>query len=135
MSVNVYEGLFILDANEYARDPAGTVAEVEKLFAEQGAELLASRLWEERRLAYPIKKQHKGVYWLTYFRTEGSRMAELNRQARLNERFLRHMFIKIDPRIADHLVAVARGEAPPEEAPVEVVSPEGETSQEASAEE
>ncbi len=127
MSVNVYEGLFILDANEYARDPAGTVAEVEKLFSEQGAELLASRLWEERRLAYPIKKQHKGVYWLTYFRTEGSRLTELNRQARLNERFLRHMFIKIDPRIADHLVAVARGEATPEDAPVEVVSPEGET--------
>ena len=129
MSVNVYEGLFILDANEYARDPAGTVAEVEKLFAEQGAELLASRLWEERRLAYPIKKQHKGVYWLTYFRTEGSRLAELNRQARLNEKFLRHMFVKIDPRIADHLVAVARGETPGEEAPVEVVSPDGESSE------
>ncbi len=129
MPVNVYEGLFIFDPEVYAQDPSTLVQEVEKLFSENGAELLYSNIWEERRLAYPIKKQHKGVYWLTYFRTEGSRLAELNRQARLNEKFLRHMFVKIDPRIADHLVAVARGETPGEEAPVEVVSPDGESSE------
>ncbi len=130
MPVNTYEGLFILDPNEYARDPAAVVGEVEKLFQQHGAELLVSRLWEERKLAYPIKKHTKGVYWLTYFRVDGSKMSELNREARLNERFLRHMFIKIDPRIADHLVALARGEVPPEEAPT---GPELPETQEATA--
>ena len=124
MPVNVYEGLFIFDPEVYAQDPSTLVQEVEKLFSENGAELLYSNIWAERRLAYPIKRHHKGVYWLTYFRVDGSKMADINRQARLNEHFLRHMFIKIDPRIADHLVALARGEASPEDLPVQPVTPD-----------
>jgi len=33
-----------------------------------GGELLASRLWNEQKLAYPINGHRKGAYWLTYFR-------------------------------------------------------------------
>ena len=66
----VYEGLFIFDVNRFARDHKALPHEIEGLITSSGGEILVSRLWEERRLAYPIKGQRKGVYWITYFRHE-----------------------------------------------------------------
>jgi small subunit ribosomal protein S6 len=76
---------------------------IEKL----GGEMLVSRLWEERRLAYTIKGQRKGAYWLTYFRLEGDRLAELRRQCQITDDVLRVLFLKVEPRIVDTLVAHA----------------------------
>ena len=43
------------------------------MIEEAGGEMLVSRLWEERRLAYPIEGHRKGTYWLTYFRARRQR--------------------------------------------------------------
>ncbi|MFV2069910.1 MAG: 30S ribosomal protein S6 [Pirellulales bacterium] len=118
MEENVYEGMFILDANRFARDAAAASGKVEKLIKAAGAELLVSRLWEERRLAYSINGQRKGAYWLTYFRVEGEKIRGLDRQCRISDGILRHMFLKIDPRIVDALLqhvqddGKATGDAP-----------------------
>jgi len=81
---NVYDGMFILDAGRYARDPEGVSGQISKIIVEEGGEILVSRLWEERRLAFPIKGQRKGVYWLTYFRLDGDRLGGLRQRLRLN---------------------------------------------------
>ena len=64
--------MFIFDSNRFARERAGLPAEVEKMIKADGGEVLVSRLWEERRLAYPIAGQRKGTYWLIYFRGPSS---------------------------------------------------------------
>ncbi len=110
MAVNVYEGMFIFDSNRYARDQAGLSQRLTEMVESLGGEMLASRLWEERRLAYPIEGQRKGTYWLTYFRLESTRLTELQRACQLEESILRQLFLKTDPRIAEHLVQLARGE-------------------------
>ena len=74
--------------------------------------MLVSRLWEERRLAYPIKGHRKGTYWLTYFRVDSSRLTELNRECILSESILRSLVLKVDPRIVDALVAHAQSAQP-----------------------
>lgn len=107
MPQNVYEGLFILDSNRYARNPGEVSGKVASLIEAQSGELLASRLWEERRLAYPINGQRKGTYWLTYFRIDGENLAELTKQTERSDGIMRHMFLKVDPRIVDALVAHA----------------------------
>lgn len=104
MALNVYEGMFILDSGRFARDPDNVSGQITKLVQDAGGEILVSRLWEERRLAYPINGQRKGVYWLTYFRLDSLQLAELNRQCGLYDANLRNLFIKIDPRIVDALV-------------------------------
>ena len=104
MALNVYEGMFILDSGRFARDPEGISAQLNKLVGEAGGEILVSRLWEERRLAYPIKGQRKGVYWLMYFRLDSLKLVELNRQFELFDANIRNLLIKIDPRIVDELV-------------------------------
>ncbi len=107
MADNVYEGLFILDTNRYGRDPAGVSGRVAALIEKHGGTLLANRLWEERRLAYPIKGHKKGTYWLTYFRIDGSKIAVLTEEAQRDDNFLRQLFLKVDPRIVDTLVSHA----------------------------
>ena len=107
MAVNVYEGMFILDSNRYARDAVGVSGQIPDMIGKLGGQMLASRLWEERRLAYPIDGHRKGTYWLTYFKLESGELTSLNRQCQLSESILRTLFLKVDPRIADALVSHA----------------------------
>ena len=107
MAVNVYEGMFILDSNRYSRDQAATSGQIGQMIEQLEGEILASRLWEERRLAYPINGQRKGTYWLTYFKLDSGQLSTLTRQCQLSESILRSLFLKIDPRIADALVSHA----------------------------
>ena len=123
MAVNVYEGMFILDSNKFARDPNAVSGHLAEMIEKLGGEMLASRLWEERRLAYPINGQRKGTYWLTYFHLESTSLVALQRACQLDENIMRMLFLKIDPRISDHLVQLARGEVPADE-------PETETEEE-----
>jgi len=104
---NVYEGLFILDASRYSRDAAGISRRIDTLIEKHGGTILVSRMWDDRRLAYPINGQRKGVYWLTYFRLEGSRVAALTEEYQRDDNILRQLVLKIDPRIVDQLTSHA----------------------------
>jgi small subunit ribosomal protein S6 len=110
VAVNVYEGMFILDANRYSRDTAAVSGHINELIRKHGGEMLASRLWEERRLAYPIEGHRKGAYWLTYFRVETGQISKITRECQLSDTILRSLILKIDPRIADALVEHARSD-------------------------
>jgi small subunit ribosomal protein S6 len=111
LAQNVYECLFILDSNRYARDPNGVSAAIPEMVESLSGEVLANRLWNEQRLAYPINGQRKGTYWLTYFRIESTRLAEFNRACQLNDNILRNLTLKVDPRLVETLVAHASGKA------------------------
>lgn len=124
MADNVYEGMVILNANRYARDPDAVSGQLSKMVEEAGGEVLVSRLWEERRLAYPIKGQRKGTYWLTYFRLDSEKLSEIQRQCRLADSILRVLFLKVDPRIVDALVEHATGASASKEEPVEEAATE-----------
>ena len=104
MPKNVYEGLFILDSNRYSRDQAGVSGQIAEIVQKHGCEILASRMWEERRLAYPIDGHRKGTYWLAYFRVDGSEIIGLERDCRISETILRSLVLKVNPRIVDALV-------------------------------
>jgi len=100
----VYEGMFILDPTKYSRDPQGLTQQVADLITQHGGTILAARLWDERKLAYPINGHKKGVYWLTYFKMPGSGVAPLERQCEINDDIIRKLILKVDARIADALV-------------------------------
>ncbi len=109
MPATCYDCFFLFDSNKYNRDPGGVIAVVTKSIEELGGEILASRLWEERKLAYPIDGHMKGTYWITYFNMEGIRLPEFNRACQLNESILRVLATKVDPRLVEPLVAHALG--------------------------
>ncbi|RLS33896.1 MAG: 30S ribosomal protein S6 [Planctomycetota bacterium] len=100
----VYEGMFILDPAKYSRDPGAVSQQIADLITQHGGTVLAARLWDERKLAYPINGHKKGVYWLTYFRMPGAGITPLERQCEINDDIIRKLILKVDPRIADALV-------------------------------
>lgn len=109
MAQNVYETLFILDSNKYARDPGGVSGGIGELVQKCGGEVLASRLFNEQKLAYPINGQRKGTYWLAYFRLDSKQLPVWNRQCQLNEAIVRQLTLRVDARLADVLVQHALG--------------------------
>lgn len=130
MAESVYECMFILDSNRYARDPNKIATQIPQLVTKNDGEVLASRLWNEQKLAYPVNGHRKGTYWLTYFRMSNEKVADFNRSCQLNDSVLRNLTLKVDPRLVDALVAHAKGEsiAPPSEVteegePTEVAKP------------
>jgi small subunit ribosomal protein S6 len=108
---NVYETLFLLNSNHYSRDPGGVSSAVNTLFEDAGGTVLASRLWQEQKLAYPINGQQKGTYWLTYAELDSDKLTEFNRACQLSEPVLRHLTLKVEPRLVEPMLAHARGEA------------------------
>jgi small subunit ribosomal protein S6 len=128
LAANVYEGMFILDSSRFGRDSDAVSGQIQETIEKAGGQLLVHRLWEERRLAYPIKGQRKGTYWLSYFRLDSNQLSAVRRQFQLSENILRMLLLKVDPRIVDALVAHAQSAtpapAPEAAAPVAVVEEE-----------
>ncbi len=113
MAATVYEGMFILDSNRYAREGVAVADEVNRTIEKFGGTLLVSRLWDDRRLAYPIGGHKKGCYWLTYFSIDSLAIPQLTNELRLNETVLRKLFVKIDKRLVDALVEHAKTDTAP----------------------
>jgi small subunit ribosomal protein S6 len=109
MAQNVYECMVIFDPNKYAQDPGGLAGLVPTLVVKLGGEVLVSRLWQEQKLAYPIDGHKKGAYWLTYFRLDSGKLADLNRELRINETVMRTLTLKVEPRLVEALVEHAKG--------------------------
>jgi small subunit ribosomal protein S6 len=114
---NVYEAMFILDSNRFARERAGLPGEVEAAIKAAGGEVVVSRLWEERRLAYPIAGQRKGTYWLIYFRGPSSIVDPLNKGWEIHDAILRHLVLKIHPHLVEAVLEHAKA-GPTQPAPV-----------------
>jgi small subunit ribosomal protein S6 len=110
MPANVYECMFLLDTNKVAGDVSAATKQLHTILERNQAEVLASRPWDERRLAFPVKGHKKGLYYLTYFRTEGKNIASIERDCALNEMILRALVLNIDPKLVDAMLTMARDE-------------------------
>lgn len=110
MPANVYECMFLLDTNKVAGDVGSAAKQLHGILERNQAEVLASRPWDERRLAYPINGHKKGLYYLTYFRTEGKNVATIEHDCSLNETIMRALILKVDPKHVDIMLQLARDE-------------------------
>jgi small subunit ribosomal protein S6 len=110
MPVNVYECLFLLDTNKVAGDVSNAAKQIHGILERNHAEILASRPWDERRLAYPVNGHKKGLYYLTYFRTDGKNLLGIERDLALNETVLRQLVLRVDPKHVETMLAIAKDE-------------------------
>lgn len=112
MPVSIYEAMFLLDSAKVAVSWDDSVRQVHDILAKHEAEVVASRQWDERRLAYAVEGNKKGTYLLTYFRTEGANLKEIVADFKLNELVLRELILKVHPKLIDHLVERAMTSTP-----------------------
>lgn len=109
-NINVYECMFLLDPTKVAGDVPAAAQQLHAILERNQAEILASRPWDERRLAYSMGTHKKGLYYLTYFRTDAKNLVNIDHDCKLNESILRSLVIRIDPKLVENMLAVARDE-------------------------
>jgi small subunit ribosomal protein S6 len=108
MPANVYECMFLLDTNKVAGDVPTAAQQIKQILERNHAEVLASRPWDERRLAYPIAGHKKGLYYLTYFKAEGKELKNIEHDIQLAELVLRHLVLHVDPKLVDIMLQLAQ---------------------------
>jgi len=111
-----YEGMFLLDSSKAAAAWDDTVKHVHDILTKHHSEIVASRQWDERRLAYSVDGHKKGTYLLTYFKTEGGNLKEIVAACHLSDVIVRELVLKVHPKLADHLVNQAMTSTPNVEA-------------------
>ncbi len=93
--INAYEGLFLFPQTVGA-DLQGAVDHLREILAKADAQIISLRKWEERRLAYEIKGNKRGVYFLVYFRAARPTLIGIERSCNLSEKLLRYMMVRAD---------------------------------------
>jgi small subunit ribosomal protein S6 len=66
-----YEALFLFGVAA-TTDVDGAIKTVENMIKNHGGEILLLRKWDERKLAYEIKKNKRGLYVLCFYKGPGS---------------------------------------------------------------
>ncbi|PCI09515.1 30S ribosomal protein S6 [bacterium] len=97
--IGVYEAMFL--ASQTAAASFGDLIDhINSLFERANAEVISMKKWDERRLAYEIDKQKRGVYILAYFKCPTDMVPHLERDVVISDKLLRVLVTS-----ADHLTA------------------------------
>jgi len=67
------------------------------ILADQQATLLKVDEWGERKLAYTIQKQDRGIYVLFFFEATSAALNEFERRLRLDESIMRFQTVRYEP--------------------------------------
>jgi small subunit ribosomal protein S6 len=99
--------MFLLDSTKVAVSWDESVKHVHDILSKHQSEIVASRQWDERRLAYPVEGHKKGTYLLTYFKADGTHLKEIVADCHLSDVIVRELILKVHPKLVDHLVTQA----------------------------
>jgi len=104
-----YEGLFLFPQSA-AADLQEASDHVMEILHRAGAQIISFKKWDERRLAYEVKGNKRGLYFLVYFKANGSKIAGVERDCSLSEKLLRAMITRAD-QVTDEMMQAAEGRA------------------------
>ena len=110
ITINIYEGMFLFPQSATS-DLGGASQHVLDQFEKVGAEVVSFKKWDDRRLAYPIKGNKRGVYFLGYFKLPGDQMRTLERNLLLSEEVLRFLITRADHLTLEQMEAAEGREA------------------------
>jgi small subunit ribosomal protein S6 len=91
-----YEMMLILPPD---LDDEGSTTATERIrgyVTSRGGDVRSLELWGRRRLAFPLRKYHEGVYHIARFSLAPEQAVDLDRSLRLNEQVLRHLIVRTD---------------------------------------
>lgn len=91
-----YEIMFIVKTTLEETVVKSTVESLTSIITDMKGKVENSKDMGQRELAYPIKKEISGFYYVLTVEASHEAIAEFDRKARLNENILRHQIIKLD---------------------------------------
>ena len=93
--MNKYEIMFILKSNEEEAIKT-QVSELKAIITDMNGEIVNEKEMGNRKLAYPIKKELNGYYYVINVNANNEAIAEFDRKARISENVIRHLIIRLD---------------------------------------
>jgi small subunit ribosomal protein S6 len=85
---NTYEGMFLISPAVTVEAEAG-IKIVRGILDRHQGEVIVIKKWDERKLAYEIKGQKRGLYIIAYFNAPGASIAAIERDVNLSDDVLR----------------------------------------------
>jgi small subunit ribosomal protein S6 len=98
-----YEAMFLL-SQAVAADLSGAIDHIKEVLARASAEIIALKKWDDRRLAYEIAGQKRGIYILAYFKAAGPDVAKIERDCNLSEKIMRVLILRADHLTNDEML-------------------------------
>ena len=127
----LYEAMYIVDSALDEAALEGIVSTLEQHLQNLGGELVATREFGRRRLAFEIDGHTAGTYMITYFKSFGDVVDEVKHEMHLIEGIVRGIVVVANPKAifdpqakATEPEAAAAAEAPAAEAPAEAPAAE-----------
>ena len=93
-----YEILYIIRPNIDEEAKTVLIDRFNSILTDNGAEVIESKDWEKRRLAYEMNGFREGIYHIVNATapTTASAVNEFDRLAKINDDIIRHMIVKIE---------------------------------------
>jgi small subunit ribosomal protein S6 len=96
--VKLYEAMFLVDSSKAAADWTGIEDAIKHVMGRVEAEIVSMKKWDDRRLAYEVKGCDRGAYILCYFKADGERIRDIERDVQLSEQFMRVLILSAEGR-------------------------------------
>ncbi|MDD5836510.1 MAG: 30S ribosomal protein S6 [bacterium] len=94
--MNKYEMMFIVKATMEEANVKAVADNIKKLAESLSAEIDSFKEMGEKKLAYPIKKEINGYYFVMTMTASKDAVKEIDRKASIDENIIRHLIIKLD---------------------------------------
>ena len=91
-----YEIMFIVKTTMESDKIKNTIDTMKKIITDGKGKIVDTKDMGERKLAYPIKKELSGYYYVLKVEASKEVIAEFDRRALIDETILRHLIIKLD---------------------------------------
>lgn len=88
--------MYIIRPNIDDESKKSLVERFNNILTDNGAEIIESKDWGKRRLAYEIEDFRDGYYQIVNFKAEPKAVQEFDRLAKINEDIIRHLIVKED---------------------------------------
>ena len=91
-----YEIMYIIRPTVEDEAKKALIERFDEVLTSNGAEIIESKEWGKRRLAYEINDLREGFYQLVTLNANNEALDEFKRLANINENIIRHMAIRLD---------------------------------------
>lgn len=91
-----YEIMFIVKATLEEDKIKGVSEELQKLINKKPSKVIEFKEMGRKKLAYPIKKEVSGYYYVMTVEADNDTIKEFDRKVSINENVLRHLIIKVE---------------------------------------
>lgn len=97
----MYEAMFVVEPQAASTRWPEVAKEIETVLVRHGGSIVRMDKWDERKLAYPIKKRARAGYALCYFEASPAAIVKIRAEYGLSETLLRHLILAFEGKLKE----------------------------------